>query len=194
MRSDPISPKSKATAAVLCLFLGGLGVHRWYVGKVGTGLIQAAMIIGGGASSARIGELGPIVVLVGLGWVVLDFVAILMERFTDDDDRYIVGATERIAAEQMRYRIDSAPVTEEEPEVRINIEQRILLCAKHKGGVLVPTDVAMTTGIAIDAAQRQMEQMVQKGYMQMHVRHDGILVYTVPDMLTEERRAELDTV
>ncbi|MGO5029407.1 NINE protein [Candidatus Agathobaculum pullicola] len=31
--------KSKIVAAVLCFFLGFLGIHRFYVGKIGTGLI-----------------------------------------------------------------------------------------------------------------------------------------------------------
>ena len=31
--------KSKVVAAVLCFFLGAWGVHRFYVGKIGTGLL-----------------------------------------------------------------------------------------------------------------------------------------------------------
>ena len=34
-----MSPKSRLTASVLCAFLGVLGVHRFYVGKVWTGLL-----------------------------------------------------------------------------------------------------------------------------------------------------------
>ena len=34
-----MSEKSKVTAALLCFFFGALGIHRFYVGKVGTGLL-----------------------------------------------------------------------------------------------------------------------------------------------------------
>ena len=33
------SPKSRLVALILCFFLGGFGVHRFYVGKVGTGIL-----------------------------------------------------------------------------------------------------------------------------------------------------------
>jgi len=35
------SDKKKGTALLLCLFLGWLGAHRFYVGKIGTGLLYA---------------------------------------------------------------------------------------------------------------------------------------------------------
>lgn len=35
----PTSPKSKAVVLPLCIFLGVLGVHRYYVGKIGTGVL-----------------------------------------------------------------------------------------------------------------------------------------------------------
>lgn len=35
----PVSPKSRLAALLLCFFLGVFGIHRFYVGKVGTGII-----------------------------------------------------------------------------------------------------------------------------------------------------------
>ena len=32
-------PKNKLAAALLALFLGGLGVHKFYLGKTGMGLV-----------------------------------------------------------------------------------------------------------------------------------------------------------
>lgn len=37
--TNVVSPKSKLTALLLCIFLGGLGIHRFYVGKAGTGIL-----------------------------------------------------------------------------------------------------------------------------------------------------------
>ena len=57
--------KSKTTAALLCFFLGNLGVHRFYVGKVGTGV---AMIFTFGGFFI---------------WTLIDFIMILVGSFTD---------------------------------------------------------------------------------------------------------------
>ena len=37
--ASQMSKKSKTAALLLCIFLGDLGVHRFYVGKIGTGVL-----------------------------------------------------------------------------------------------------------------------------------------------------------
>lgn len=67
-----VSGKSRLAALLFCLFLGGLGVHRFYVGKVGTGV-------------AMIFTLG------GLGiWMLIDFIMIVVGSFTDVDGKYVL--------------------------------------------------------------------------------------------------------
>jgi TM2 domain-containing membrane protein YozV len=67
-----VSPHSRLAALLLCLFLGCLGVHRFYVGKVGTGV---AMIFTFG----------------GLGiWTLIDFIMIITGSFTDANGRYVL--------------------------------------------------------------------------------------------------------
>ncbi len=68
---ERISAKSKGTTAVLCFFLGWLGLHRFYVGKVGTGIIWLL-------------TLG----LFGLGEIV-DLIMILCGSFKDKDGAVI---------------------------------------------------------------------------------------------------------
>lgn len=57
--------KSKLVTFLLCWFLGGLGIHRFYVGKVGTGILW--LFTGG---------------LFGVG-TFIDMVLILLNSFRD---------------------------------------------------------------------------------------------------------------
>ena len=73
MSEKTASPKSRLVATLLCFFLGGLGIHRFYVGKVGTGILY--LFTGG---------------LFGIGALV-DFIMILCGSFTDKEGKFLTN-------------------------------------------------------------------------------------------------------
>ena len=68
-----VSQKSKVTALLLCLFLGSIGAHRFYVGKIGIGILQLCT-------------------LGGLGiWTLIDLIAISTNKFRDAEGKLFNG-------------------------------------------------------------------------------------------------------
>ena len=61
-----VSKKKRMTALFLCIFLGEFGIHRFYVGKIGTGLLYLF-------------TLG----LFGVGWLI-DIILIAAGAFRDE--------------------------------------------------------------------------------------------------------------
>ena len=76
MELQGISPKSRLAALLLCALLGVLGVHRFYVGKIGTGILM-------------------LVTLGGLGiWSLIDLILICVGSFRDKDGLRVFRWTE----------------------------------------------------------------------------------------------------
>ena len=65
------SEKSWTVTLLFAIFLGVFGIHRFYAGKVGTGLIW--LFTGG---------------VLGLGWII-DILLILTHNFLDGDEKLI---------------------------------------------------------------------------------------------------------
>ncbi len=66
---EGVSDKSRAVAFLLCAMLGWLGVHRFYVGKIGTGLLMIVTFAGFGV------------------WLLVDLVLITLGVFRDKPGR-----------------------------------------------------------------------------------------------------------
>ena len=67
--------KKILTALLLCFFFGWLGVHRFYVHKVGTGVIQMLTFGGFGI------------------WMLIDFIMIVMGEFKDKEGNKLIQWT-----------------------------------------------------------------------------------------------------
>ena len=57
--------------ALLAMFLGGFGIHRFYVGKIGTGILMLLTLGGFGI------------------WALIDYIIVITDGFTDSEGRVI---------------------------------------------------------------------------------------------------------
>ena len=67
------SDKDFTTTALLCYFLGVMGIHRFYVGKIGTGVVMFLTAGGFGI------------------WAMIDFIVLVTGNFKDDEGRYVLN-------------------------------------------------------------------------------------------------------
>ena len=73
-----------------------------------------------------------------------------------------------------------------------NLDRLVLNIAKKNGGVITIPEFTVQTNISIENAKKCLENMSVKGFIEMGVSKMGQIVYFVPDFLTEEKRKDLE--
>lgn len=73
MNDQKVSNKSRLVTFLLAFFLGGFGVHRFYVGKTGSGIAMLLL------------TLSVFGVCVTMVWALVDWIVVLCGTFRDAD-------------------------------------------------------------------------------------------------------------
>ena len=156
---------------------GALGFHRFYLGKIPTGLLW--MCTGG------LGMVGSIYDFFTLPGQVRE-ANIRNAIFSQGQDMYRMGGHPA----GWRYTDDAQARVVGKGHEKENPERAILKLAKENKGVLTVSDVALRADVSIDEAKKLLETLVSKGFAELRVRKSGSLVYVIPDMADKNEDLE----
>ena len=164
---------SVGIAYLLWLFsgFGVLGFHRFYLGKIPTGILW--MCTGG------LGMVGSVYDFLTLPGQVRE--ANIRQAIYSDAHRTFTGG------ESWRTVNDGEARIVRETE---SVERVILKLAKKNNGVLTASEVALAANISIADAKKALDALTGKGFAELRVRRSGTLVYTIPDLMNSDEPLE----
>jgi len=162
---------------------GALGFHRFYLGKIPSGLLW--MFTGG---FFGIGAIYDLFTLPGQVREA-NFRRALFSRDNRMYGNANMGGGFRPAgqADNWRYANDAQfRVMGRDDRSKEHPEQALLRLAKENKGILTVSELALEAQIPIDEAKQYLETLVSKGIAELRVRKTGSLVYVIPDMTDKD--------
>jgi TM2 domain-containing membrane protein YozV/predicted transcriptional regulator len=157
---------SVGTAYLLWLLsgFGALGFHRFYLGKIPTGLLW--MCTGG----------------LGMVGSIFDFLT-LPRQVREANIRNALFS----GKQNWRNVSDGEVRVVREKET---VERTILRLAKQNKGILTASELALEANISMDEAKKVLDTLVTKGFAELRVRKTGTLVYTLPELMDTDSPLE----
>ncbi|MDR0323128.1 MAG: TM2 domain-containing protein [Treponema sp.] len=160
-------------AYILWLFsgCGALGFHRFYLGKIPTGVLW--FLTGG---LAMVGSIYDFFTLpnqvreANIRKAIFDRTASVNININGKEQSW-----RNVSDGQARIVRDKEPV-----------ERIILRIAKANKGILTASEVALSANITIEEAKKDLDALVSKGFAELRVRQSGSLVYTIPDLMDSD--------
>ncbi|WP_028974111.1 TM2 domain-containing protein [Spirochaeta cellobiosiphila] len=140
---------------------GALGLHRFYMGKFGTGVLY---LFSGG-----LGMIGSVYDFFTLPGQIEEANIRLSYR------KAMIQHGAEAYANHHYYKSES----------KDTLERKVLKLAKKNNGVVSPSELALSSDISIEKAQAQLDKLVSKGFAEIKVRKSGSLVYFFPDFMTD---------
>ena len=141
---------------------GALGLHRFYLGKAGTGFLW---LVSGG--------------LFGMGCV-YDVIT-LPKQVREANLRYEAELAIESGLFSNSYRkVDSTYRTHESPE------KTILRMARKNGGSVTPGEVAIDGDLSVEQARKELDLLAKTGMAEIRVRESGVIVYYFPEFSSEK--------
>ena len=151
---------------------GALGFHRFYLGKIPTGILW--MFTGG----------------LGMFGSVYDFFTLPSQVREANILRAISDGTHSGGINSRQpWRTVSDGTTHIVRE-KENVERSILRIAKENKGIITASEVALAANIPVEDAKKALETLVSKGFAELRVRKSGTLVYTIPDLMDRDEPLE----
>ena len=143
---------------------GVFGFHRFYLGKIPTGILW--MCTGG---------------LIGIGSI-YDFFTLPRQVREANFRQAILDGTvkQNVGGPSWRNVSDGEAHIVHEKE---SVERVILRLAKANKGLLTASELALSANIPVEEAKKDLDAMVSKGFAELRVRQSGALVYTIPDLM-----------
>ncbi|GHT50451.1 hypothetical protein FACS1894102_5990 [Spirochaetia bacterium] len=165
-----VSIKSKGVAYLLWFFLGILGAHRFYLEKIGTGVLY-------------IFTLG----VFGIGWLIdlftlsgqVDIYNALHSNMCggNQSQNVVVNVTAPAMAPQVATDQVSAPQIAHTSQLKISAEKAILSLA-DKTPVLTLRQIIANANLEMEEAESAVKKLVAKGMAKEEVDSSGKSTYT----------------